>query len=100
MQVVIGERLRKVRQERGISQKKLGLMLGLSDKAVSAYESGRTFPPLGTLFRIAKELGCDITYFFTADQSEANVNDQLLRIETLLQTVNGEVQKLKKSISK
>ena len=92
---MVGERIRKAREENGISQKKLGLMLGLSDKAISAYESGRTFPPLDTLFRIAKELDRDISYFVTSDQDTINCADAVSRIEKALEKVVLEVKSLK-----
>ena len=95
---MVGERIRKAREENNISQKKLGLMLGLSDKAISAYESGRTFPPLDTLFRISKELDRDISYFVTADQDTINCSDAVSRIEKALDKVVVELNSLKTQV--
>lgn len=95
---IVGERIRKAREESGISQKKLGLMLGLSDKAISAYESGRTFPPLDTLYRIAKELERDITYFVSDDEGSVICSDSVSRIEKALAKVQIELQSLKNTV--
>lgn len=92
----VSERIKKVREERGISQKKLGMVLGLSDKAISAYEKGRTYPPIDTLFKIAQELKKPITYFLSEDSEEQDMFDRIERVEELLQTVNDELVELKR----
>lgn len=97
---IVGDRIRKARENAGISQKKLGLMLGLSDKAISAYESGRTFPPLDTLYRISQELEKDITYFVTNNEECINTTDAVGRIEKSLSKVVVELEALKKSLPK
>lgn len=95
----IGKRIRKVREERGVSQKKLGMILGLSDKAISAYEAGRTYPPIDTLERIAKELGKPIEYFVTNDSDSVQASDAYERVEKLLESLTKAVDELKSSIS-
>lgn len=66
-------KLKAARETKNISQRKLGMLLGLSDKAISAYESGRTYPPLDTLLKIAGELGKPISYFLEEDTKEASL---------------------------
>jgi transcriptional regulator with XRE-family HTH domain len=46
-----GEKLRSARLYKGMSQRSLGLALGLSDKTISSYESGRSYPSLEILER-------------------------------------------------
>jgi len=80
----IGERIRKAREELQISQKKLGMALGLSDKAISAYESGRTYPPIDTLYRIAQELKKEIAYFLSDESIDIDIIDKIGLIERKL----------------
>ncbi len=97
----VGERIKKAREVRGISQKKLGMSLGLSDKAISAYEAGRTYPPIDTLEKIAHELGKPIAYFLSEDISDSaiveHMDDLSTRIDQITKTLD-ELKKLFKSI--
>ena len=40
-------KLKNARINKGMSQRSLGLALGLSDKTISSYESGRSYPKFG-----------------------------------------------------
>lgn len=91
----IGDRIRKVREANGISQKTLGITLGLSDKAVSSYESGRTIPPLETLFKIAKELKKPVSYFIESTEDEASLYDRIDRTERIVGEVSHELRVIK-----
>ncbi len=60
--VSVGERLREIRQSKGLSQAALGKMVGLSDAAITQYEKGRRQIGADELPRIAEALGvspCD-----------------------------------------
>ncbi len=94
----VAERIKKAREEQGISQKKLGMILGLSDKAISAYEAGRTYPPLDTLFKLAKELSKPINYFIEADSNAVVSIDAIARISEKLAAISVEVEKLKNTL--
>lgn len=91
----VAQRIRTAREERGISQKKLGMILGLSDKAISAYEAGRTYPPLDTLFKLAKELSKPVAYFIEGDKEKATTLDSVSKINEKLAGITVEVEKLK-----
>ena len=96
----IGLRIREYRERAGVSQKKLGFALGLSDKAVSAYESGRTLPPLETLGRISTELKKPLKYFLIDDSEDSTFDDRLNEVEKQLQSILNEVKDIKKNIKK
>lgn len=55
----IGERIRVTRKEKGLSQKELGKLLGVSGAMIGQYETGQRKPRLDTLQRIASALGVD-----------------------------------------
>jgi len=87
-------KIKKARKESKMSQKELGEALGVSDKAISSYESGRATPPLQTLQRLAKITQRPISYF-TGNEEEstkysiaailANVERELVEVKKLLQ---------------
>lgn len=51
-----GENIRRIRKERGLTQKQLGELVGASEAYIRAYESGRRNPKPSSLEKIAKAL--------------------------------------------
>lgn len=49
----LGEKIRQLRTERGLTQTQLAKKLNLSKSSISKYESGQKFPTLETLINIA-----------------------------------------------
>ena len=60
----IGSRMRMRRMLIGMSQEKLGEMLGLTFQQVQKYEKGANRIRVGRMIDIANVLGVDISYFF------------------------------------
>ena len=56
----MGERIAKLRKEKGMSQEKLAEALGLSRQAVAKWETDQSFPSSGNLFKLAEVLGTDV----------------------------------------
>ena len=56
------QRLRELRKQRGLSMRELGRELGLSESAVSLYESGRRRPNHDLLCRLADYFGVSVDY--------------------------------------
>jgi len=75
-----GKKLKKARRERGMSQRSLGLALGLSDKTISSYESSRSYPNLEVLGKIAEILKKPLEYFISSNK-EVEIKDLVERIE-------------------
>jgi len=96
----IGKRIRKYREEAEISQKKLGLVLGLSDKAISSYESGRTLPPIETLYRIAKQLKRPIHLFINEKSNSHTLEEKFFHVEEQIKTINDDLSVIKKLLLK
>jgi transcriptional regulator with XRE-family HTH domain len=55
-----GQRLRELRQARGLSQEKLAEQADLSVTYVSSLERGRYNPSLRNLMKLARALGCRV----------------------------------------
>src|SRR5512142_2145450 len=62
--VDVGQRLRVLREERGISMRTLARNSGLSANALSMIERGLTSPSVSTLNKLAMALEIPITAFF------------------------------------
>jgi len=62
--MTLGERIRALRQERGLRQRQLAEKSGLTPSMISQIESGRLTPSLHTLGRLAGALGVSIASLF------------------------------------
>ena len=56
VQMSIGERIRLIRTEKGMTQKEVAERAGMADSAIRKYESGRVIPKSETIRRIAAAL--------------------------------------------
>ena len=65
-----------LRCEKGISQKELGEMLGVSNKAVSKWENGDSIPKTATLVKIAEIFELDISELMGAQPKEVKAKPQ------------------------
>ena len=52
--------IRELRKEKGLTQGKLGEILGVSAKTIAAYESGKVKPGAGVIARIRELYGTEI----------------------------------------
>lgn len=57
----IGPFIRRLRKERGMTQKELAAVLNVTDKAVSKWELGTSLPDVGLLLPLAETLGVSVT---------------------------------------
>lgn len=69
-QVEIGERLRSLRTEQGISVRTLASRAGFSPSFISQIENGQVSPSIASLERIAEVLGIALGGFFDAEPGE------------------------------
>lgn len=60
---IVGTKIRKLREEMGLTQEDLAMSVGLSSEFISLLELGRRSPSLESLSRIAKFLDKEISFF-------------------------------------
>lgn len=65
--MTVGENIRRIRQERNLTQKQLGELVGASEAYIRAYESGRRNPKLKSLETIAKALAVNVEVLTNSD---------------------------------
>jgi transcriptional regulator with XRE-family HTH domain len=71
--VDVGQRLKILREERGISMRSLARSSGLSANALSMIERGRTSPSVSTLNKLAGALEVPVTAFFRTEPERKKV---------------------------
>lgn len=59
--MTIGEKIKALRQKKGLTQKQLGDLCGMADSAIRRYENGRANPKLQTLRKIAEALNVTLS---------------------------------------
>lgn len=65
--VDVGNRLRQLRTQYGLSQRELAKQAGVTNGTISQIEQGRASPSVGSLKRILDGMGVSLGTFFTQD---------------------------------
>jgi len=60
----VGKKLRSIREERGLSQRELANLAGVSTNAISLIERDESSPSVATLQNLASALNVKMSYFF------------------------------------
>jgi transcriptional regulator with XRE-family HTH domain len=66
----VGQLLKQLREERGISMREVSRRSGLSANAMSMIERGLTSPSVSTLYRLTDALNVPITALFRQDHAQ------------------------------
>ena len=85
---LLGNKIREARKIKRITQEKLADAVGVSDKSISAYESGRIDPPLVVLEKIAQSTDHSIQYFLE-ESTESSILAKLTQIQRLFEEIKG-----------
>jgi transcriptional regulator with XRE-family HTH domain len=91
----LAKRIRMARENAHLSQQTLGETIGVSDKSISAYEKGRSQPPLDNLRKIADATDHPLTYFTQEDNATSAIAAKLQSIEHELAEVKRLLKKAK-----
>lgn len=63
----LGKRIKELRKQKGYTQEQVAEMIELEQNTISVIESGRNFPTLVTLEKIASVLQVELSDFFNYD---------------------------------
>ena len=66
----IGERIRKYREQHGLSQKQLAELAGITPPQLCRFEKGSELPTTPALARLAAVMGCSIDYLYHGRDDE------------------------------
>ena len=78
--MTIGENIRRIRKERGLTQKQLGELVGASEAYIRAYESGRRNPKPSSLEKIADALAVNPEVLENSDFDMVKAMHRLFQI--------------------
>lgn len=87
------ENIARIRQEKGVSQKELAEKMGVSQTAVTYWETGKRRLRLETIIEVAKALSCDvrdilsgdaeIPCLYTTDEIFLRIKDRIRELDCL-----------------
>lgn len=69
--VKVGERVKRVRESRGLSLQDISLRTDIDVSMLKQIEEGALAPPLGTVIKLAKALEMKIGYFISGEEDRA-----------------------------
>ncbi|MGN1373140.1 MAG: helix-turn-helix domain-containing protein [Candidatus Coproplasma sp.] len=67
----IGEFIAKARKEKGLTQREVADILGISNRTVSAWEQGRAYPDILSLYQLAEILGVTTDEILRGEKAES-----------------------------
>lgn len=59
--MTVGENIKRIRKEKGLTQKKLGELCGIAESNIRKYENGKQNPKIETIKKIATALYCEVS---------------------------------------
>jgi len=89
---VTGTAIKKLREQRGMTQNELAASVGVSNKAVSKWETGKGLPDISLLQPLAQTLGVSVIELMNGEPvANKNVSANLLRSKFYICPVCGNV---------
>lgn len=77
----LSEQLRKYRKQTGLTQKQLAMKLNVSDKTISSWETGRTYPDISLLINLSSVLKVSLDDFLKGDTEAVEKIDKDLKLK-------------------
>ncbi|MBQ3436236.1 MAG: helix-turn-helix transcriptional regulator [Bacilli bacterium] len=65
--MLLGKRIKSLRLDRGLTQKELGDMMGVTKVTIHCYENDKRMPTIDTLIALAEIFNVDINYLLGTD---------------------------------
>lgn len=79
---IFSSRLKKSRIKKGLTQPELAKLIGSTDRNISNYETGYSFPSIIVLYKLSIALSTSIDYLFGfTDNPQINKKDEDLSID-------------------
>ncbi|MEW8547955.1 MAG: helix-turn-helix transcriptional regulator [Candidatus Thiodiazotropha sp.] len=81
----VGERIKAARNAKGITQRDLGLLVGLDQAFISRIENGLSTPTANQLLNIAKSLDISVDYLFPKHNATVDLSIDSIELALLYQ---------------
>mgnify|MGYP004517590363 CR=1 FL=1 len=69
----MGNRIRELRKNNGLTMKQLGQQIGLAESTISQYETGKRSPDNETLLKLGEIFGVTVGYILGSEEKEKPV---------------------------
>lgn len=93
---MLGETIRQLREEKGLSQKKLAQRTGVANSTMNLYETNERNPSLSTLIKLSKVLGVSTDYLLGLDSDREETisvsglsSDEVQVIDLIIETIKA-----------
>lgn len=99
-QIKIGKFIASCRKEKNLTQAQLAEKLGITDRAISKWETGKSMPDTGLMSEICELLGISVNELFTGEKLNLmedyrkNAESNLMALKEMEETKNKELLKL------
>lgn len=91
-QYITGATIKQLREQKKMTQSELSAILGVSDKSVSKWETGRGYPDITLLEPIAQAFGISIAELLSGNRIQnTNVSANMMRSRFYVCPVCGNV---------
>ena len=94
----VGEKIRAVREAKGLSQKEVALTLVMNPSQYSKIENGKVDPQFSTIEKIANALGVDIADIFNSNKVITDIDSFDKTLVEKIQLIEQLEENQKKSI--
>jgi transcriptional regulator with XRE-family HTH domain len=94
----VGEKIREVREAKGLSQKEVALILVMNPSQYSKIENGKVDPQFSTIEKIANALGVDIADIFNSNKVITDIDSFDKTLVEKIQLIEQLEENQKKSI--
>lgn len=84
---MMSARIKEARLAARMSQEQLGHAIGVSDKSISAYEQGRSSPPLSRLKKMALATDHELSFFTLDENKDGAIMSKLNAVEKIFNEV-------------
>lgn len=74
--MIIGDRIKKARIQKGFNQKELGDLLEVSKVSICGYEKGNRAPTMDNFIKLVEILDCEPNYLLGRDHSVVREDDE------------------------
>jgi len=89
---ITGSAIKQLREAKGMTQQQLSDMIGVSDKAVSKWETGRGLPDISLIEPLSRALGVSVMELMSGDAViNKNVSGNMLRSKFYVCPVCGNI---------
>lgn len=72
----LGQAIKILRQKQGLTQGQLAERCGMNDQTISDWETGKKWPPKGSLERVCEALGTPTSYLLISSIEENDIPEE------------------------